>query len=139
MSGQPELWDAAPQMTPEQRAATVAHLPRVHARRTDPYTSDQALKAIAKDGTLMQLIWTCAQLHRVAMAPFNDTVLTAWIERATCKRQQRNVVARARGLLEDAGLFQQVGVRLCDGQPLMHYKISADYHRLIPGKQGEQQ
>lgn len=96
---------------------------RVHARRTDPYTSDKALKAVAKDGTLMQLIWTSAKLHRMSGKPFNDTLLTEWIERATCKRQQRNVVARSRGMLEDAGVFRQVGVRDYGGQQLMHYEI----------------
>lgn len=96
---------------------------RVHARRTDPYTSDQALKAIAKDKSLMSWIWFCATLYRDSGEPFNDTQLTEWIERALCRRQQRNVIARSRGLLEDAGMFRQVGVREWMGRELMHYEI----------------
>lgn len=128
MSEQPELWDAAPQMTPEQSAATVVHLPRVHARRTDPYTSDQALKAIAKDGTLMSLIWKYANVYR-SRGPFNDTQMAMWIEVATERRQQRNVIARARGLMEDAGLFRQVGVLDYHNRELMHYEISPNNNK----------
>lgn len=128
MSDQPELWDAAPQMTPERSAEVFekewVKIPRVHARRTDPYTSDQALKAIANDGTLMAYIWRFAN-HCATRdgGPFNDSELTEYIEDASGKRQQRNIVARSRGMLEDAGLLRQAGVRVWEGRELMHYEI----------------
>lgn len=105
--GDPTLFDAA----------------RAHARRTDPFTSDQALKAIAKNDTLMGLIWQAAVVHRAAGRDWNDTELLHWIERASCRRQQRNVIARSRGMLEDAGMIRQTGVKVYDGRPLMHYEI----------------
>jgi hypothetical protein len=37
-----------------------------------------------------------------------DDDLLGYIETRTAKRQQRNVIARARGLLEREGLFQRV-------------------------------
>lgn len=127
MSEQPSLFvvhdvdDEPPHIVQFERS-------RVHARSTDPYTSDKALKAIAKDGTLMAGIWyfavhcsTREPYDRVG--PFNDSELTEYLEDATGKRQQRNVVARARGLLEDAGLLRQAGVREWDGRELMHYEI----------------
>lgn len=107
MSEQPNLFDAD----------------RPHARRTDPVTSDRTVKSIAKDGTLAYYVWTYAFLKRAQEEPFNDTELTEWIERATCKRQQRNVIARARGLMEDAGLLRQVGIFYHQGRELMHYAI----------------
>jgi len=99
---------------------------RVHARKGDPYTSDQALKAIAKDNTLMHWIWVMADAFRQGNVPFNDTELTILIESATGKRQQRNVIARARGLMEDAGLLRQAGVFVYQGRELMHYEIHPD-------------
>lgn len=120
----------------EPRAA--AHQPtlfdaaRPHARRTDPYTSDQALKAIAKDGTLMHWIWWFADIRRDLSEPFNDTQLTEWIEFATGKRQQRNVVARSRGMLEDAGLLRQAGVREYEGRELVHYEIDPNNKKEQP-------
>jgi len=107
MSDQPSLFEPA----------------RVHARKGDPYTSDQALKAIAKDSTLMYWIWTVASSFRRLEQPFNDTQLTLWIENCTGKRQQRNVIARSRGMLEDAGMLRQVGVGVYEGRELMHYEI----------------
>jgi hypothetical protein len=96
---------------------------RPHARRTDPVTSDRAVKAIAQDGTLASLIWLHAQCCREADVLMNDSELTEWMERATCQRQQRNVVARARGLMEDGGLLRQAGVHAYQGRDLMHYEI----------------
>jgi hypothetical protein len=101
---------------------------RVHARKGDPYTSDQALKAIAKDTTLMNGIWVYAsEVRRQFGHPaFNDTMLTAWLEWHTGRRQQRNVVARSRGLLVQAGLLREAGVQSYDGRELMHYEIHPD-------------
>lgn len=146
MSDQPTLWETRDKLldltdAELQRKLLVVHdvegepphlvhfdAARPHARRTDPYTSDQALKAIAKDGTLMAYIWHfakhCATREPgVRSGPFNDTELTEYIEDASGKRAQRNVVARSRGMLEDAGLLRQAGVREYEGRDLMHYEI----------------
>lgn len=131
---QSALWDAAPQMTPEQQEEPLTYVParivpahfepaRAHARRTDPFTSDQALKAIAKDGTLMANIWTVARMFRQDQYPFNDTQLTEWVEHLTEHRQQRSVIARSRGLMEQAGMFRRVGVLTYEGRELVHYEI----------------
>jgi hypothetical protein len=105
---------------------------RAHARKTDPYTSDKAVKAIAKDGTLMYWIYLAAQAWRDSGVPFNDTQLTMWVETGTGKRQQRNVIARSRGMLEDAGFFRQVGVLPYKGQLLMHYEIDPNNKKENP-------
>lgn len=122
MTDQPTLFDAA----------------RIHARRTDPYTSDKALKAIAKDTTLMHHIWNCAKAHcwpppgEECTGYFNDTMLWEWCEIFMGSRQQRNVVARSRGLLEQAGLFRRIGVREYRGQELMHYEINTPFEFVNP-------
>lgn len=110
--------------TPTEGQASLFQADRPHARRTDPVTSDRAVKAIARDGTLMALIWLHAQACRHDNVLMNDTELWEWIERATTpQRQQRNVIARARGLMEDAGLLRQAGVFNYNGRDLMHYEI----------------
>lgn len=40
--------------------------------------------------------------------PVTDDGITAWIEKYTQRRQQRNVIARTRGLMEKAGWFDPV-------------------------------
>lgn len=109
--------------TPTEGQASLFEQNRAHARRTDPVTSDRAVKAIAKDGSLASLIWLHARACRQGGVLMNDTELTEWIERATCERQQRNVIARARGLMEDGGLLRQAGVFSYQGRDLMHYEI----------------
>lgn len=99
---------------------------RPHARRGDPYTSDQALKAIAKDGTLMTHIWEAFTYARMVGVVVNDTYLTERIEQRTSQRQQRNVIARSRGLLEQAGMVRQIGVRTWRNREYMHYEIHPD-------------
>ena len=106
---------------------------RAHARKTDPYTSDKALKAIAHDGTLMGWIWHLAVVYRDEYHQFfNDSILTWEIEDRSGKRQQRNVIARSRGLLEDAGMLRQVGVRRWWDQDLMHYEIDPNNKKENP-------
>lgn len=101
---------------------------RVHARKGDPYTSDQALRAIARNGSLMYYIWWGARLAAtLPMRTFNDTWLWEWVEASSKQRQQRNVIARARGLMEQAGLFRRVGVFPYKGTELMHYEIDPNH------------
>lgn len=96
--------------------------PPPHARKTDPFTSDQALKAIANDTTLMANIWKFAKVY-ASRGPFNDSQMTQWIEVHTERRQQRNVIARSRGLLVQAGLLREAGIREYHNRELMHYEI----------------
>jgi len=109
--------------TPTEGQASLFEPARAHARRGDPRTSDATVKSIAKEGTYASLIWVHAQACRQAGVLMNDTELTDWLERAVSKRLQRNVVARARGLMEDAGLLCQAGVFVYQGRELMHYEI----------------
>lgn len=121
-----------PQMTPEQLDETVQMIfepARVHARRTDPYTSDKALKAIAKDESLMAWIWYFAEVAGEDDQPFNDTWLTEEIEARTGQRQQRNVIARSRGLLVQAGMLRSVGVLTYEGRELVHYEIDPNNNK----------
>ena len=76
----------------------------------------------------MNGIWVYAsEVRRQFGHPaFNDTMLTAWLEWHTGRRQQRNVVARSRGLLVQAGLLREAGVQSYDGRELMHYEIHPD-------------
>lgn len=99
---------------------------RAHARRSDPVTSDRAVKSITKDGTLNNRIWNHAVVARARGVPFNDSELTIWIENETGQRQQRNVIARSRGLMERAGLLRQAGIRAWRNRELMHYEIHPD-------------
>ena len=130
----PSLSDEAREICVALEQRVLYDQPRVHARRTDPYTSDQALKAIAKFGKLMYWIWFVAVENRMYGygRPFNDTQLTEAIELATGQRQQRNVVARSRGMLEDAGMLRQVGVRSYRGRELMHYEIDPNNKKENP-------
>jgi len=98
-----------------------------HARRSDPYTSDQAVKAIAKNGSLMNEIHMAARRWINREQGFNDTELTEAIEWSTRTRQQRNVIARSRGLLVQAGILEPVGVFSYQGQPLMHYRLARPF------------
>lgn len=102
---------------------------RPHGRKTDPYTSDQALKAIARNGSLMSEIWWAANDASKKGWCFNDTWLTQRLEQYTGRRYQRNIIARARGLMLEAGLFRVVGPVLYEGRELMHYNINPNQPR----------
>ena len=80
------------------------------ARTTDPLSSHKANFKIAKDGTLAKHICDgVVNLNYISPhVGVTDDDLLGYIETRTAKRQQRNVIARARGLLEREGLFQRV-------------------------------
>ena len=80
------------------------------ARRTDPASSHRAVTAIASDYTLAQNIMGAAlRLNQCGQQAFDDTDLLCEIEDAIGRRQQRNVIARARGRMESESLFVRVG------------------------------
>lgn len=97
-----------------------------HARRSDPISSHLTLQSLGKDESLKQRVLAAAfSLEaRSGGRPWNDTQLTEEVERATRKRQQRNVIARTRDLMTDAGWFEPVGLDRYDGRELMHYQLT---------------
>lgn len=72
-----------------------------HARMGDPTSSDVAVKAIVNNRGLQENVLLAAQSLHPAL--FDDTDLMMWVELHTQRRQQRNVIARARGRLERDG------------------------------------
>jgi len=81
----------------------------VHARKGDPASSDRALRAIAKNGTMRGLIIEALVCYEM---PVSDDDILSYVESFTNKRQQRNVIARTRGLLENAGYCLRVAADL---------------------------
>lgn len=83
-----------------------------HARLTDPISSEKAVTAIARDGSLARLICNAVVNLTTGSLPLEpgvtDDDLLEYIESTTSKRQQRNVIARARGLLERDGWLLRV-------------------------------
>lgn len=76
------------------------------ARSSDPLSSHIANDAIKKNRKLSDLILDAVEvLYRQWREPVNDDQILVWIEDVTKQRQQRNVIARARGLLERDGLL----------------------------------
>lgn len=76
------------------------------ARSSDPLSSHIANNAIRLDRKLSDLILDAVEvLYRQWREPVNDDQILVWIEDVTKRRQQRNVIARARGLLERDGLL----------------------------------
>lgn len=71
----------------------------MHARVTDPATSEETLAAMGRSTTLLSVV---AQAARQLMV-FTDDELTERVEGLTFTRQQRNVIARTRKRLVDTG------------------------------------
>lgn len=99
---------------------------RAHARRSDPLSSDITVKSIARDGGLRALILRAGRdLEASGHQCWNDTELTERIEEITNVRQQRNVVARARGLMEKEDLILRLGAYLFRGRPgVVHFVVN---------------
>lgn len=81
----------------------------IYARKGDPASSDRALRTIAKNGTMRGLIIEALVYHEM---PVSDDMILNYVENITDKRQQRNVIARTRGLLENAGYCLRVAADL---------------------------
>ncbi len=84
-----------------------------NARTTDPISSHLACAAIRKNQTLADyVVQGVVVLSNVAAEsgrlPVTDDDLLHYIEALSNKRQQRNVIARTRGLLEKDGFFVRV-------------------------------
>lgn len=80
------------------------------ARTTDPVSSHIANSNIKNNVTLADNI-ICAVRNIYAQTPgfgVTDDQILEFVEALTQKRQQRNVIARARGLLERDGLLERI-------------------------------
>ena len=76
------------------------------ARTNDPLSSHIANKAIKNNVRLADLILDAVEeLFEEWRLPVTDDQILVWVEYHTKQRQQRNVIARARGLLEREGLL----------------------------------
>lgn len=94
------------------------------ARQSDPLSSHLANHRIAHNAPLREHILAAAR--RLDPAPFDDWDLLELVEASTGQRQQRNVIARTRGLMEDTN-FVRVGLL-----PSRHGSIDTLHFRL-PG------
>lgn len=98
-----------------------------HARRTDAISSHLALQALGRATSLKAHVITAALMLEdpIDVTCWCDTELTEKIEQITGKRQQRNVIARTRGLLEQDGWIEKVGLFDYDGRPHLHFALTA--------------
>jgi hypothetical protein len=92
-----------------------------HARLTDPISSEIAVAAIAKNQSLKDHIITAAE--RMHPQWFDDTDLLTLVEEQSGRRQQRNVIARSRGLMEREGLFVRVGLVERSDRKTVHFAL----------------
>lgn len=101
-----------------------------HARRSDPRSSHVAVAAIAADSKLSDHIEHAAR--RLHPALFDDTDLLELVEEQTGRRQQRNVIARARGLMEYEGAFVRVGERNRGDRSTVHFRLPHPGEQIEP-------
>lgn len=102
--------------------------PDVHARMGDPRSSHRTVNSLGRDGVLKRQIWFVFDWMLTRGTPeVNDTQLTELLEQIHRRRYQRNVVARARGLMEDDGFLLGVGERDYCGRMIEHYIINPDW------------
>lgn len=94
------------------------------ARHTDPSSSHRAVTAIVSDQSLAENIRAAAHRLTQLRPCFDDTDLLMEIEDALGRRQQRNVIARARGRMESDGVFVRVGeMTNSDGLDTVHFRF----------------
>jgi hypothetical protein len=111
-----------------------------HARRSDPTSSHEAVAAIASNSGLANHILHAAR--RLDPVPFDDNDLVELVEEQSGRKQQRNVIARARGLMEREGTFIRLGVRKRrgDDRKTLHFRLPrpGDVIVITPPVLGEQ-
>lgn len=73
-----------------------------HARFTDPAQCDEVVKSLVEDGSYKALVIAAVLANHVhgGWTGVTDDMIWDWIEQATRRRHQRNVIARTRGILE---------------------------------------
>lgn len=104
----------------------------VHARRSDPVSSHLTLASLGHDDSLKQRIVAAAMRLEDApvgreRAPWCDNQLYREMRRAGYDGQ-RSVMARSRGLLEQDGWFQRVGMYTdpFNGRPAVHFLLTRE-------------
>ncbi len=78
-----------------------------NARASDPQSSHEANAKIRANRGLAGMVLKAVQTIQDASGATDDAILE-WIEASSGKRQQRNVIARTRGLLERDGFLVRV-------------------------------
>ena len=101
-----------------------------HARRSDPTSSHVVVDTIAKWTSLNNAILACAE--RCGEVPFDDTDMTVMVAERYGRPVQRNVVARARGLLEQEGLIERLGLRQREDRRTLHFRARLAGEGVIP-------
>lgn len=91
------------------------------ARLSDPLGSHEAVAQIVRWSSLRDAIMDTARLFDPI--PFDDGDLTEHINHVRSTPVQRNVVARARGLLEREGKLVRIGNRRRAGKATMHFRL----------------
>jgi hypothetical protein len=91
-----------------------------HARRSDPTSSHVVVDTIAEWSSLNDALLRA--FDEFGDIPFDDTDLTNMITHTYGRPVQRNVVARARGLLEREGHLTRLGQRQRDGRCTVHFR-----------------
>lgn len=76
----------------------------MHARLSDPVTSEHRLNTLDRDQRFKDIVLDCA----LELGTFSDTALTYAVERRLGTRQQRNVVARTRLNWEREGRIERL-------------------------------
>lgn len=79
-----------------------------NARSSDPISSHLANHSIRNNKTLVAYVIEAVQVLSRSQVGVTDDDILAYVETATERRQQRNNLARTRGLLERDGWFARL-------------------------------
>lgn len=115
MSGDDQVWRTPEVTYPQMSFADLATAP---ARARGPRQSQLTLDSLGRDESMKRnvarAVVMCSRRGDpksgafVHDRPVTDDQITEWIERRLGRRQQRNVIARSRGLMERDGWFDPV-------------------------------
>lgn len=96
----------------------------IAARHGDSLASQLTLESIAKDLPLREQILQWASRQQGCWC---DTELWRGLEAVTRHRIQRNVIARARGRIEETGRIVRVGEYTFEGRPgVVHFEYNKE-------------
>lgn len=119
----------------------------LHARRSDPNSSHRRVQLLGRDGSVRHtMLRIAADLERgrvvattpvgvviVSNAPWSDGDVWAGVEHALGRREQRNVIARHRGIMERDGLVERLGeMTTIDGHDrVLHFRLTEHARELL--------
>lgn len=104
------------------------------ARWTDPDGSHMTVRSLGRDDQLRRrMVVEALRLESIdGSSMWNDTQLTQALEVTHRRRYQRNVIARARGIMLAEGWFRLVGsFPDSTGRPTLHFITTAEARRLM--------